>query len=72
METKGWSASAVAMRGRPRKNTASASGKPGPGDNATARERYREFLTISKDADPDRPEVATAKEFLAKKRIAKK
>jgi hypothetical protein len=42
------------------------------GDNATARERYREFLTIWKDADTDRPEVATAKEFLAKKLIAKK
>jgi tetratricopeptide (TPR) repeat protein len=41
------------------------------GDNATARERYREFLTIWKDADPDRPEVATAKEFLAKELIAK-
>ena len=41
------------------------------GDNATARERYREFLTIWKEADPDRPEVATAKEFLAKELIAK-
>ena len=39
------------------------------GDNATAVERYREFLTVWKDADPDRPEVATAKEFLAKKVI---
>jgi tetratricopeptide (TPR) repeat protein len=37
------------------------------GDNATARQRYQEFLNIWKDADPDRPEVATAKEFLAKK-----
>jgi tetratricopeptide (TPR) repeat protein len=37
------------------------------GDNATARERYQEFLSIWKDADPDRPEVATAKEFLAKR-----
>jgi tetratricopeptide (TPR) repeat protein len=37
------------------------------GDNATARERYQAFLNIWKDADPDRPEVATAKEFLAKK-----
>jgi tetratricopeptide (TPR) repeat protein len=42
------------------------------GDNATARERYQEFLTIWKDADPDRPEVAIAKEFLAKKRIVEK
>jgi glycine/D-amino acid oxidase-like deaminating enzyme len=33
------------------------------GDNATAMERYREFLSIWKDADPDRPEVSTAKEL---------
>jgi hypothetical protein len=30
-------------------------------------ERYREFLAIWKDADPDRPEVSTAKEFLAER-----
>jgi hypothetical protein len=42
------------------------------GDNVTARERYQEFLSIWKNADPDRPEGATAKEFLAKKFIAKK
>jgi tetratricopeptide (TPR) repeat protein len=42
------------------------------GDNATARERYQEFLSIWKDADPDRPEIATAKEFLAKKLIREK
>jgi hypothetical protein len=35
------------------------------GDDATARQRYEEFLTIWKDADPDRPELATAKKFLA-------
>jgi len=34
--------------------------------------RYREFLSIWKDADPDRPEVTTAKEFLAKKLIGEK
>jgi tetratricopeptide (TPR) repeat protein len=39
------------------------------GDNATAMERYREFLTMWKDADSDRPEVSTAKEFLTKKAI---
>jgi len=39
------------------------------GDNATAMERYREFLSLWKDADPDRPEVLTAKEFLAKQAI---
>jgi Tfp pilus assembly protein PilF len=42
------------------------------GDNATASERYQEFLSMWKDADPDRPEVATAKEFLAKKLIGEK
>jgi hypothetical protein len=36
------------------------------GDNITAAERYREFLTIWKDADADRPEISSAKEFLAK------
>jgi tetratricopeptide (TPR) repeat protein len=42
------------------------------GDNTTAGERYQEFLSIWKDADPDRPEVATAREFLVKQLIAKK
>ena len=42
------------------------------GDNATSRERYQEFLSIWKDADPDRPEVAIAKDFLAKKLIGEK
>jgi tetratricopeptide (TPR) repeat protein len=42
------------------------------GDNATARKRYEEFLSIWKDADADRPEVATAKEFLAKKLTGEK
>ncbi|MGB4783076.1 MAG: hypothetical protein WAQ77_00045 [Candidatus Acidiferrum sp.] len=36
------------------------------GDNATAKRRYQEFLAIWKNSDLDRPEVATAKEFLAK------
>lgn len=42
------------------------------GDNTTAMERYREFLTIWKDADPDRPEVSTAREFLTKNVIREK
>ena len=42
------------------------------GDNTTARERYQEFLSMWKDADPDRPEVTTAKEFLAKQLIGEK
>jgi Tfp pilus assembly protein PilF len=34
------------------------------GDNETAERRYREFLAIWKAADPDRPELAEAREFL--------
>src|SRR5215467_6834036 len=34
------------------------------GDGETAERRYHEFLTIWKTADPDRPELAKAKEFL--------
>jgi len=34
------------------------------GDNRTASQRYEEFLKVWKDADPNLPEVATAKEFL--------
>jgi tetratricopeptide (TPR) repeat protein len=39
------------------------------GDNATATERYREFLALWKDADPDRTELSTAKAFLARSAI---
>jgi hypothetical protein len=42
------------------------------GDNAAATERYREFLTTWKNADPDRPEVCTAREFLTKNAVRKK
>jgi hypothetical protein len=42
------------------------------GDGATARERYQEFLSLWKDAEPDCPEVATAKEFLRKAVIGEK
>jgi predicted Zn-dependent protease len=34
------------------------------GDSETAGKRYEEFLAIWKTADPDRPELATAREFL--------
>ncbi len=34
------------------------------GDNETAGKRYEQFLTLWKTADPDRPELAKAKEFL--------
>jgi hypothetical protein len=37
------------------------------GNNSLAMQRYWEFQTVWKDADSDRPEVATAEEFLAKK-----
>ena len=36
------------------------------GDKVTAKQRYQEFLVLWKNADPDRPEIATAKEFMAK------
>jgi hypothetical protein len=36
------------------------------GNEPTSRQRYHEFLTIWKNADPNRPELAIAKEFLAK------
>ncbi len=35
------------------------------GDKAAATQRYQQFLSIWKNADTDRPEIATAKEFLA-------
>ncbi len=40
------------------------------GDNVTAQERYQQFLALWKNADADRPEVTTAKEFLAKTTVA--
>jgi tetratricopeptide (TPR) repeat protein len=42
------------------------------GDNATAAERYREFLSIWKNADPDCPEVPAAKTFLTRNAIREK
>jgi len=39
------------------------------GDDITARQRYEELLKIWKDADPDRPELMTAKKSLAKEPI---
>ena len=58
--------------GRPKAVLGLARAAQAIGDNATALERYREFLTIWKDADPGRPEVATAKEFLEKKGMREK
>ena len=37
------------------------------GDDETARKEYQEFLTIWRTADPDRPELAPAREFLGRK-----
>jgi Tfp pilus assembly protein PilF len=34
------------------------------GDNETAGKRYEQFLAVWKTADPDRPELAKAREFL--------
>lgn len=52
--------------GRPKAIFGRAQAAQATGDNATARQRYQEFLKIWEDADPDRPEVTTAKQFLPK------
>lgn len=52
--------------GRPRAIYGIAQAAQASGDMATAQQRYQEFLALWKNADADRPEVATAKEFLAK------
>ncbi len=52
--------------GRPKAIYGIARAAQAMGDNATARQRYQEFLSVWKNADRDRPELATAGEFLAK------
>jgi tetratricopeptide (TPR) repeat protein len=52
--------------GRPKAIYGLAQAAQATGDNATASQRYQEFLKIWRDADPDLPELATAKQFLAK------
>jgi len=52
--------------GRPKAIYGIARAAQAKGDNATAKQRYQEFLAIWKNSDLDHPEVATAKEFLAK------
>jgi len=37
------------------------------GDSIMARQHYLEFLALRKNADPDRPKVAIANEFLTKR-----
>jgi tetratricopeptide (TPR) repeat protein len=56
--------------GRPKAIYGIARAAQATGDKATAHQRYQEFLTLWKNADPDRPEVTTAKEFLAKEPAA--
>jgi hypothetical protein len=34
------------------------------GDRETAQTRYNEFLTVWKNANPDRPEIVAVKKFL--------
>jgi tetratricopeptide (TPR) repeat protein len=50
--------------GRPKAIYGIARAAQARGDNATARQRYQEFLSVWRNADRDRPEVATAREFL--------
>jgi tetratricopeptide (TPR) repeat protein len=52
--------------GRPKAIYGLAQAAQATGDKATAMQRYQEFLKIWKDADLDRPEVAIARQFLAK------
>ena len=52
--------------GRPKAICGIARAAQATGDKATAHQRYQEFLALWKNADPDRPEVTTAKEFLVK------
>jgi Tfp pilus assembly protein PilF len=52
--------------GRPQSIYGIARAAQAQGDNTTATQRYQQFLKIWKNADPDRPEVAAAREFLAK------
>jgi hypothetical protein len=51
--------------GRPKAIFGIAQAAQVSGDNATARQRYQEFLEIWKNADPDRPELTIAKKFIA-------
>jgi tetratricopeptide (TPR) repeat protein len=52
--------------GRPKAIYGLAQAAQATGDQEVAQQRYKEFLALWKNADPERPEVATANEFLAK------
>ena len=58
--------------GRPKAIYGIAQSAQATGDQETAQQRYREFLTVWTNADGDRPEVVAAKEFLAKIAAAQK
>jgi tetratricopeptide (TPR) repeat protein len=51
--------------GRPKAIYGAARSAQANGDKDTAKQRYQEFLALWNNADPDRPELSTAKEFLA-------
>jgi tetratricopeptide (TPR) repeat protein len=52
--------------GRPKALFGLAQATEASGDKATARKRYQDFLISWKHADPDRPEVISAKHFVAR------
>jgi hypothetical protein len=56
--------------GRPKAIYGIAVAAQATGDKITAQQRYQQFLALWKNADADRPEVTTAKEFLTKARAA--
>ena len=58
--------------GRPKAIYGIARAAQASGDEATAHQRYQQFLTLWTNADPDRPEVTIAREYLARKPAAAK
>ena len=58
--------------GRPKAIYGIAQAAQATGDQETAQQRYREFLTLWTNADGDRPECVAANEFLAKRAAAEK
>jgi hypothetical protein len=58
--------------GRPKAIYGVAQAAQAVGDHSLARQRYEEFLKLWMNADDDRPEIATARESLAKMRALQK
>ncbi len=56
--------------GRPKAIYGLAQAAQASGDQAGATQRYQQFLAIWKNADTNHPEVAAAKDFLGKARVA--